>query len=77
MMAVPETNRLNKNTHAELTEFHTVPFIREDGMEAQVRQLEQTLNASPIPDKHTINLLGRKQIRDNFFRRPYDITEAV
>ncbi len=24
-MAVPETNRLNKNTHTELTEFHTLP----------------------------------------------------
>ncbi len=76
-MATPEANRLSKQTHFELKEFYTISFRQEGGTEAQVRQLEQALNASPIPDKHTINLLGRKQIRDNFFRRPYDIAEAV
>ncbi len=28
-MAAPEINRLNKNTHTELTEFHTLSFFKE------------------------------------------------
>ncbi len=28
-MTVPEIDRLNKNTHAELKEFHTLPFFKE------------------------------------------------
>ncbi len=47
-MTTPEINRLNKQTHAELKEFHTVTFKQEGGTEAQAKRLQQALNSSPI-----------------------------
>ncbi|WP_373745689.1 hypothetical protein [Neisseria dentiae] len=43
---------MNKNTHAELKEFHTLSFFREGGTEAQAQRLGQALNASPMLAKN-------------------------
>ena len=66
-MAVPEINRLNAQTHSELKEFRTVPFLKDGGTEAQSQRLQQALSFS----------LVSKSVQDDCFRRLYDITEVV
>ncbi|STZ50832.1 Uncharacterised protein [Neisseria dentiae] len=64
-MATPEINRLNVQTHSELKEFHTVPFLQDGGSEAQTQRLRQALNSSPILAKN-INLAISSSVVEGF-----------